>query len=70
MLPLWLGVYALFMGVMLTLGAVDSESVAGDLAYGTLATLSYLGGVVLLLIGSCGGGAPRSSRSSRAPTVC
>ena len=52
MLPLWLGVYALFTGVMLTLGAADSESVAGDLAYGTLATLSYVGGVVLLLIGA------------------
>ncbi|MEU8992347.1 SPFH domain-containing protein [Streptomyces sp. NPDC048558] len=52
MLPLWLGVYSLLMGVMLSLQEADSESVAGDLAYGTLATLSYAGGAVLLVIGA------------------
>jgi regulator of protease activity HflC (stomatin/prohibitin superfamily) len=49
MLPLWLGIYALFTGLMLTLGEADST--AGELAYGTLATLCYVGGAVLLLIG-------------------
>jgi hypothetical protein len=51
MLPLWLGVYALLMGVTLSLAGADAESAAGDLAYGTLAGLSYAGGAVLVLIG-------------------
>ena len=50
MLPLWLGVYALLAGVMLSLREADSEG-AADLAYGTLGTLCYVAGVVLLLVG-------------------
>ncbi|MEU0220305.1 SPFH domain-containing protein [Streptomyces sp. NPDC006265] len=50
MLPLWLGVYALLAGVMLSLREADSEG-AADLAYGTLATLCYVAGVVMLLVG-------------------
>ncbi|MFE7896080.1 SPFH domain-containing protein [Streptomyces sp. NPDC057424] len=50
MLPLWLGVYALLAGVMLSLREADSEG-AADLAYGTLGTLCYVAGVVMLLVG-------------------
>ncbi|MEU2915367.1 SPFH domain-containing protein [Streptomyces massasporeus] len=50
MLPLWLGVYALLAGVMLSLREADSEG-AADLAYGTLGTLCYVVGVVMLLVG-------------------
>src|SRR5690606_23067386 len=50
MLPLWLGAYALLSGVMLTLGESESDGASG-LAYGALATLSYVAAVVLLLIG-------------------
>lgn len=49
MLPLWLGVFALLTGVMLTL-RVDSDGL-GDLAYGALATLAYVLGTLLLIAG-------------------
>ncbi|RFU87576.1 SPFH domain-containing protein [Streptomyces triticagri] len=51
MLPLWLGLFALLMGVMLTIRGADSDG-AADLAYGTLAGLSYAGGGLLLVIGA------------------
>ncbi|MFR9796748.1 SPFH domain-containing protein [Streptomyces sp. MS06] len=51
MLPLWLGVFTLLTGVMLSLHEADADTSAGDLAYGALATLAYVGGVLLLLIG-------------------
>ncbi|NBE54090.1 SPFH domain-containing protein [Streptomyces boluensis] len=50
MLPLWLGVFALLSGVMLSLRGAGTDGVS-DLAYGALAAISYIGGVVLLLIG-------------------
>ncbi|MEU3146970.1 MULTISPECIES: SPFH domain-containing protein [unclassified Streptomyces] len=50
MLPLWLGLFALLTGVMLTLREADADG-AADIAYGALATLSYAAGVVLLLAG-------------------
>lgn len=49
MLPMWLGVFAVLAGVMLALQ--DAGSDAGDVAYGALATVSYVLGVVLLLAG-------------------
>jgi regulator of protease activity HflC (stomatin/prohibitin superfamily) len=55
MLPLWLGVFALLSGVMLTLREAEAESEGSDvadLAYGALATLGYAGGCVLLLAGA------------------
>ncbi|WP_415951187.1 SPFH domain-containing protein [Streptomyces sp. KLOTTS4A1] len=51
MLPLWLGLFALLSGVMLSLRAADS-GVVGDFAYGTAAALSYTAGVLFLLIGA------------------
>ncbi|WSB55722.1 SPFH domain-containing protein [Streptomyces cellulosae] len=50
MLPLWLGVYALLSGVMLTLKESGSDGLGG-MAAGALATLSYTFGVLLLVIG-------------------
>ncbi|WP_367124729.1 SPFH domain-containing protein [Streptomyces phytohabitans] len=50
MAPLWLGVLALLTAVMAGLAGSDADTAAG-LAYGTLATLSYLGGVLLLAVG-------------------
>ncbi|MDF4250239.1 SPFH domain-containing protein [Streptomyces sp. WMMB303] len=50
MLPLWLGLFALLAGVMLSLRGADAEG-ASDLAYGALAGLSYALGGVLLVIG-------------------
>ncbi|UYQ60206.1 SPFH domain-containing protein [Streptomyces peucetius] len=55
MLPLWLGVFALLSGVMLTLREAEAESEGSDVAdvaYGALATLGYAGGCVLLLAGA------------------
>lgn len=55
MLPLWLGVFSLLSGVMLTLREAEAESEGSDvadLAYGALATLGYAGGCVLLLAGA------------------
>ncbi|MEU0086274.1 SPFH domain-containing protein [Streptomyces sp. NPDC006274] len=55
MLPLWLGVFSLLSGVMLTLRAAEAESEGSDVAdfaYGALATLGYAGGCVLLLAGA------------------
>ncbi|WP_431997599.1 SPFH domain-containing protein [Streptomyces fungicidicus] len=51
MLPLWCGAYALLTGMMLLLREAGSDG-AADVAYGALATLSYVAGVVLLLIGA------------------
>lgn len=51
MLPLWLGVYALLSGLMLTLSEVDADGAAG-FAYGALATVSFIVAAVLLLIGA------------------
>ena len=50
MLPLWLGVYALLSGVMLSLKESGSDGLGG-MAAGALATLSYTFGVLLLVIG-------------------
>ncbi|MDI3420021.1 SPFH domain-containing protein [Streptomyces luteolus] len=50
MLPLWAGLFALVSGVMLGLRAGGEGSVS-DVAYGTLSTLAYVAGAVLLLIG-------------------
>jgi regulator of protease activity HflC (stomatin/prohibitin superfamily) len=55
MLPLWLGVFSLLSGVMLTLREAEAESEGSDVAdfaYGALATLGYAGGCVLLLVGA------------------
>lgn len=49
MLPMWLGMFGLLTGVML--GVQDTDSGAGEFAYGALATLAYVLGVVLLLAG-------------------
>lgn len=51
MLPLWLGVFALLTGVMLTLREAESDG-AADIAYGALAAVSYAAGVLLLVIGA------------------
>lgn len=48
MAPLWLGVFAMLVGVML---AAQDSSGAGDLAYDTLAVLAYAFGLFLLLVG-------------------
>ncbi|MFH9852113.1 SPFH domain-containing protein [Streptomyces althioticus] len=50
MLPLWAGGYALLSGVMLTLKESGSDGL-GSMAAGALATLSYVVGVLLLVIG-------------------
>ncbi|HEV7626652.1 MAG TPA: SPFH domain-containing protein [Streptomyces sp.] len=50
MLLLWLGLFGVLTGVMLSLKEQDTSGVA-DTAYGALAALSYIGGVVLLLAG-------------------
>ncbi|MEU0576149.1 SPFH domain-containing protein [Streptomyces griseoincarnatus] len=50
MLPLWAGGYALLSGVMLTLKESGSDGLGG-MAAGALATLSYVVGVLLLVIG-------------------
>ncbi|MBJ6644529.1 SPFH domain-containing protein [Streptomyces sp. BSE7-9] len=50
MLPLWAGGYALLSGVMLTLKGSGSDGLGG-MAAGALATLSYVVGVLLLVIG-------------------
>ncbi|MEU1262863.1 SPFH domain-containing protein [Streptomyces cellulosae] len=50
MLPLWLGVYALLSGVMLSLKESGSDGLGG-MAAGALATLSYTFGVLLLVVG-------------------
>ncbi|MFH9332747.1 SPFH domain-containing protein [Streptomyces althioticus] len=50
MLPLWAGGYALLSGVMLTLKESGSDGLGG-MAAGALATLSYVFGVLLLVIG-------------------
>lgn len=50
MLPLWLGLFVLFMGVMLSLREADSDG-AADLAYGILGGLAYAAGGLLLIIG-------------------
>ncbi|WP_049579988.1 SPFH domain-containing protein [Streptomyces sp. SBT349] len=50
MLPLWLGAFAVFTGVMLSLREADADG-AGDTAYGALAGLSYALGVLALLGG-------------------
>ncbi|NEC50988.1 SPFH domain-containing protein [Actinospica acidiphila] len=50
MLPLWVGGYALLSGVMLTLKESGSDGLGG-MAAGALATLSYVVGVLLLVIG-------------------
>ncbi|MFP3988000.1 SPFH domain-containing protein [Streptomyces sp. E11-3] len=51
MLPLWIGVFALLSGVMLSIKEADSGTV-GDVAYGALAGTAYAVGVVLLLVGA------------------
>ncbi|MGA5263741.1 SPFH domain-containing protein [Streptomyces griseoincarnatus] len=50
MLPLWAGGYALLSGVMLTLKESGSDGLGG-MAAEALATLSYVVGVLLLVIG-------------------
>ncbi|MGA5810111.1 SPFH domain-containing protein [Streptomyces cellulosae] len=50
MLSLWLGVYALLSGVMLSLKESGSDGLGG-MAAGALATLSYTFGVLLLVVG-------------------
>ncbi|MEU5460177.1 SPFH domain-containing protein [Streptomyces althioticus] len=50
MLPLWAGGYALLSGVMLTLKESGSDGLGG-MAADALATLSYVFGVLLLVIG-------------------
>ncbi|MEU7393263.1 SPFH domain-containing protein [Streptomyces albogriseolus] len=50
MLPLWAGAYALLSGVMLSLKESGSDGLGG-MAAGALATLSYIVGVLLLVIG-------------------
>ncbi|MET8895038.1 SPFH domain-containing protein [Streptomyces albogriseolus] len=50
MLPLWIGVYALLSGVMLSLKEAGSDGLGG-LAAGALATVSYTVGVLLLVTG-------------------
>ena len=50
MLPLWVGGYALLSGVMLSLKESGSDGLGG-MAAGALATLSYVVGVLLLVIG-------------------
>ncbi|MEV3889886.1 SPFH domain-containing protein [Streptomyces griseoincarnatus] len=50
MLPLWAGGYALLSGLMLTLKESGSDGLGG-MAAGALATLSYVVGVLLLVIG-------------------
>ncbi|MFF9300011.1 SPFH domain-containing protein [Streptomyces sp. NPDC014764] len=50
MLPLWAGGYALLSGVMLTLKESGSDGLGG-MAAAALATLSYVFGVLLLVIG-------------------
>ncbi|MFC7304263.1 SPFH domain-containing protein [Streptomyces monticola] len=50
MLPLWLGVFALLSGVMLSLREGDSGGVS-EVAYGALATVAYIVGVLLLIVG-------------------
>ncbi|WP_432250454.1 SPFH domain-containing protein [Streptomyces sanyensis] len=50
MLPLWVGVFALLSGVMLTLRGADADG-AADLAYGALAAVAYTSGVLLLVVG-------------------
>ncbi|MDT0377404.1 SPFH domain-containing protein [Streptomyces sp. DSM 42041] len=49
MLPVWLGVFSLLAGVMLSLQ--DADSGAGDVAFGALATLAYVLGAFFLLAG-------------------
>ncbi|MBC9711024.1 SPFH domain-containing protein [Streptomyces sp. TRM66268-LWL] len=51
MLPLWLGLFTLLSGVMLSLREAGSDGLGG-LAYGTLATLSYTAGALFLVIGA------------------
>lgn len=50
MLPLWLGLFAVLSGLMLTLREADSDG-AADIAYGALAALSYVFGGFALLVG-------------------
>ena len=50
MLLLWLGLFALLTGLMLSLKEQDAAG-AADIAYGALAALSYIVGAVLLLAG-------------------
>ncbi|WP_175407602.1 SPFH domain-containing protein [Streptomyces sp. TRM64462] len=50
MLPLWLGVFAVLSGVMLTVEASTSGAV-GEFAYGALATVAYIVGALLLVVG-------------------
>ncbi|WP_240136395.1 SPFH domain-containing protein [Streptomyces sp. MUM 178J] len=50
MLPLWLGLFALLSGVMLSVREAGSKG-AADVAYGALAALSYTVGVLLILLG-------------------
>lgn len=50
MLPLWIGVFALLSGVMLSVEASSSGTV-GEIAYGALATLAYVLGALLLIAG-------------------
>ncbi|OII69665.1 SPFH domain-containing protein [Streptomyces sp. CC77] len=50
MLPLWVGVFALLSGVMLSVEAGGSGTV-GELAYGALAAVAYTVGVLLLVVG-------------------
>ncbi|MGW8377498.1 SPFH domain-containing protein [Streptomyces sp. ODS28] len=51
MLPLWLGVFSVLSGVMLSIGAAGADSGLSTAAYGTLATVAYVAGVALLVIG-------------------
>ncbi|UGY92418.1 SPFH domain-containing protein [Streptomyces gobiensis] len=48
LLPLWLGLFAVLTGVMLTVRGADS---AAEVAYDALAVLSYVFGACMLLIG-------------------
>ncbi|MDT0268013.1 SPFH domain-containing protein [Streptomyces sp. DSM 44915] len=48
MAPLWLGVFAMLVGVLL---AAQDSSGAGELAYDTLAVLAYAFGLFMLLVG-------------------
>ncbi|WP_267244831.1 SPFH domain-containing protein [Streptomyces sp. PR69] len=50
MLPLWLGLFALLSGVMLSVREAGSDG-AADLAYGALAALAYTAGLLLILTG-------------------
>ena len=50
MLPMWLAVFSLLTGVMLSIQ--DADSGAGDVALGALATVAYVLGVFFLLAGA------------------